>query len=105
MEISFWWCWWKYYSGGGNYALDNSNSNTKSYGLEFSGNWEPNNDYILSLGYTGTKSRDGTTCDNPGATGGPGANRCNDEMNVRVPRHQIHLIGTNFNNNLKHTTN
>ncbi len=94
----------KYYSGGGNYALDNSNSNTKSYGLEFSGNWKPNNDYILSLGYTGTKSRDGTTCDNPDATGGPGANRCNDEMNVRVPRHQIHLIGTNFfNNNLKHT--
>jgi hypothetical protein len=35
------------------------------------------------------------------ATGGPGSAACNDEMNVRVPRHQINLSGINaFNNNL-----
>ena len=31
---------------------------------------------------------------------------CNDEMNVRVPRHQINLSGVNvFNNNLTQTIN
>ena len=84
----------KYYSGGGLYALDNSNSKTESYGLEFQTNWKPNDNYALGLGYTRTESYDGTTCDNPDGS-------CIDEMNVRVPRHQINLIGTKiFNNNL-----
>ncbi len=84
----------KFYSGGGNYALDNTNSDTKSYGLEFQSEWRPKNNLSLSLGYTRTESRDGSTCDNPDATGGPGSNPCNDEMNVRVPRHQINLSTT-----------
>lgn len=87
----------KYYSGGGNYALNNTNSKTKSYGLELQTNWEPSDNYILGFGYTRTESYDGTTCDNPDGS-------CIDEMNVRVPRHQINLIGTkNINNNLSHT--
>jgi vitamin B12 transporter len=94
----------KYYSGGGNYALDNTNSKTESYGLELQSNWKPNDDYALGLGYTRTESYDGTTCDNPDATGGPGSAACNDEMNVRVPRHQVNLIGTKiFNKNLSQT--
>ena len=90
---------WASHSGGvgGTYALDNSNSKTQSYGLELQTNWKPNNDYFLGLGYTRTESYDGTTCDNPDG-------RCNDEMNVRVPRHQINLIGTkNVSNKLSHS--
>ena len=90
---------WSSHSGGvgGTYALDNSNSKTQSYGLELQTNWKPNNDYFLGLGYTRTETYDGTTCDNP--DGG-----CNDEMNVRVPRHQINLIGTkNVSNKLSHS--
>ena len=50
------------------------------------------------------QSPDGTTCDNPDATGGPGSAACNDEMNVRVPRHQINFSGSNvLNNNLTQT--
>lgn len=87
----------KYYSGGGNYALNNTNSKTESYGLELQADWEPSDNYILGFGYTRTESYDGTTCDNPDGS-------CIDEMNVRVPRHQINLIGTkNINNNLSHT--
>jgi len=94
----------KYYSGGGLYALDNSNSKTESYGLELQTNWRPNDDYALGLGYTRTESYDGTTCDDPDSTAGPGTTPCIDEMNVRVPRHQVNLIGTRiFNNNLSHT--
>ncbi len=94
----------KYYSGGGLYALDNSNSKTESYGLELQTNWRPNDDYALGLGYTRTESYDGTTCDDPDSTAGPGTAPCIDEMNVRVPRHQVNLIGTRiFNNNLSHT--
>ena len=94
----------KYYAGGGNYALNNSNSDTKSYGLEFKSLWNLSDNYSLSLGYTKTESYDGTTCDNPDATGGPGSNSCNDEMNVRVPRDQINLSGTKkFTNNSNHT--
>ena len=56
------------------------------------------------MGYTRTESYDGTTCDNPDATGGPGSAACNDEMNVRVPRHQINFSGIkDFNNNLTQT--
>ena len=94
----------KYYAGGGNYALDNSNSSTYSYGLEFQSDWKPNDDYNFKLGYTRTESFDGTTCDNPDATGGEGSTPCNDEMNVRVPRDQINFSGTKFlNKNLSHT--
>ena len=87
----------KYYSGGGNYALNNTNSKTESYGLELQADWEPSDNYILGFGYTRTESYDGATCDNPDGS-------CIDEMNVRVPRHQINLVGTkNINNNLSHT--
>jgi len=72
--------------------------------LEFQTNWKLNNDYALGLGYTRTESYDGTTCDNPDSSAGPGSAACIDEMNVRVPRHQINLIGTKiFNNNLSQT--
>ncbi|MDC0562981.1 TonB-dependent receptor [Candidatus Pelagibacter ubique] len=87
----------KYYSGGGNYALNNTNSKTESYGLELQANWKPSDKYILGFGYTRTESYDGTTCDNPDGS-------CIDEMNVRVPRHQLNLIGTKiFNKNLSQT--
>ena len=97
---------WASHSGGvgGTYALDNSNSKTESYGLELQTNWKPNDDYALGLGYTRTESYDGTTCDNPDSTAGPGSSACNDEMNVRVPRHQLNFIGTKiFNKNLSQT--
>jgi vitamin B12 transporter len=94
----------KYYSGGGNYALNNTNSKTESYGLEIQTNWRPNDNYALGFGYTRTESNDGTTCDNPDSTAGPGSAACNDEMNVRVPRHQVKLVGTKkVNNNLSHS--
>ena len=94
----------KYYSGGGLYALDNSDAKTESYGLELQANWKPSDFYFLGLGYTRTESYDGTTCDNPDSTAGPGAAACNDEMNVRVPRHQVNLIGTKiFNKKLSQT--
>lgn len=96
----------KFYAGGGDYALDNSDSTTKSYGLEFQADWKPSEDLGLSLGYTKTESYDGTTCDNPDSTGGPGSSACNDEMNVRVPRDQINLSVTKLiNKNLSHTVN
>jgi vitamin B12 transporter len=93
------------YSGEANeYVIDNSNSKTESYGLELQTNWKPNDDYALGFGYTRTESYDGTTCDNPDSTAGPGSAACIDEMNVRVPRHQINLIGTKiFNNDLSQT--
>ena len=87
---------WASHSGGvgGAYALANSNSKTESYGLELQTNWKPNDDYTLGLGYTRTESYDGTTCDNPDGS-------CIDEMNVRIPRHQLNLIGTKiFNKSL-----
>jgi vitamin B12 transporter len=90
------------YSGEANeYVIDNSNSKTESYGLELQTNWKPNDDYALGFGYTRTESYDGTTCDNPDSSAGPGSAACIDEMNVRVPRHQINLIGTKiFNSKL-----
>ena len=93
-----------YYAGGGNYALDNSNSKTESYGLELQTEWMPDKKHLINIGYTRTESYDGTTCDNPDSTGGPGSATCNDEMVVRVPRDQINLKGTKFiNNNLAQT--
>jgi vitamin B12 transporter len=89
---------------GGEYVLDNSNSKTESYGLELQTNWSPSDEYAFGFGYTRTESYDGTTCDNPDSTAGPGSAACNDEMNVRVPRHQVNLIGTKiFNKNLSQT--
>ena len=93
------------YSGEADqYVIDNSNSKTESYGLELQTNWKPNDDYALGFGYTRTESYDGTTCDNPDSSAGPESAACIDEMNVRVPRHQINLIGTKiFNNDLSQT--
>ena len=107
MEVSFRGVGEKFYAGGGDYALDNSDSSTKSYGLEFQADWKPIEDLgQFILGYTKTESHDGTTCDNPDSTGGPGSSACNDEMNVRVPRDQINLSGTKLvNKNLSHTLN
>ncbi len=91
---------WASHSGGvgGSWALDNSNSKTESYGLELQTNWKPNDNYSLGFGYTRTESYDGTTCDDPDSTGGPGSSACIDDMTVRVPRDQINLIGTKFFN-------
>ena len=91
---------WASHSGGvgGSWALDNSNSKTESYGLELQTNWKPNDNYFLGFGYTRTESYDGTTCDDPDSTGGPGSSACIDDMTVRVPRDQINLIGTKFFN-------
>ena len=51
-------------------------------------------DLNVNLGYTFTKSFDGSTCSNPNDT-------CNDQMNVRVPENVISSsIIKNFNNNL-----
>ena len=93
------------YSGEADeYVIDNSNSKTESYGLELQTNWKPNDDYALGFGYTRTESYDGTTCDNPDSSAGPGSAACIDEMNVRVPRHQLNLIGTKiFNKELSQT--
>ena len=41
-------------AGGGNYALDNSDSSTKSYGLEFQADWKPSEDLQFIIGYTKT---------------------------------------------------
>ncbi len=92
---------WASHSGGvgGSWALDNSNSKTESYGLEFQTDWKPNDNYSLGFGYTRTESYDGTTCDDPDSTGGPGSASCIDEMNVRVPRDQINLIGSKILDN------
>ena len=96
----------KYYVGGGDYALDNSSSSTKSYGLELQADWKPTDTIDLKLGYTNTESHDGTTCDNPDSTSGPGSAKCNDEMNVRVPRNQTNLSGSKtINQNFSHTLN
>ena len=59
-----------------------NNSKTYSYGLELNTGWDPREDYSLNFGYTRTGSYDGTTCDNPDATGGHGTTQCNDKMNV-----------------------
>ena len=93
------------YAGEENeFVLDNTDSKTESYGLELIANWKLSDNYSFDLGYTRTESHDGTTCDNPDASGGPGTAACNDEMNVRVPRHQINLSGTKIlNNNLTQT--
>jgi vitamin B12 transporter len=95
---------YSYDGEGGQYVLDNSNSKTESFGLELQTNWKPNDDYAFGFGYTRTETYDGTTCDNPDSSAGPGTAACNDEMNVRVPRHQANLIGTKiFNSNLSQT--
>lgn len=97
---------WASHSGGvgGTYALANSKSKTESYGLEVLSEWEPSKNYSFGLGYTRTETYDGTTCDDPDGSGGPNGAACNDEMNVRVPRHQVNLSGSQTSsNNLKQT--
>jgi outer membrane receptor protein involved in Fe transport len=92
------------YSGeDGEFVLDNSSSKTESYGFELQSDWKLNDAYALGIGYTRTESHDGTTCDNPDATGGPGSAACNDTMNVRVPRHQINFSGSKILDNLTQT--
>ena len=93
------------YSGeADSYVIDNTNAKTESYGLELQTDWKPNDGYALGLGYTRTESYDGTTCDDPDTTSAADGSACNDEMNVRVPRHQVNLIGTKiFNKNLSQT--
>ena len=56
--------------------LDNTDSKTESYGLELI-TFKLSDNYSFDLGYTRTESHDGTTCDNPDASGGPGTAACN----------------------------
>ena len=64
---------------GNSYVQKNTSATNKSRGIELSSNWKPKKDLSISLGYTFTKSNDGSTCSNPGDS-------CNDEMNVRIPK-------------------
>ena len=67
---------------GNTYVQKNTSAINYSRGWEFLSNWEPINDLNINLGFTRTKSFDGSTCSNP-------ADSCNDEMNVRVPRNAL----------------
>ena len=67
---------------GNTYVQKNTSAINYSRGWEFSSKWEPKNDLNVNLGFTRTKSFDGSTCSNP-------ADSCNDEMNVRVPRNAL----------------
>ena len=67
---------------GNAYVQKNTSAINYSRGWEFLSNWEPINDLNINLGFTRTKSFDGSTCSNP-------ADSCNDEMNVRVPRNAL----------------
>jgi len=82
---------------GNTYVQKNTSAINYSRGWEFLSNWEPINDLNINLGFTRTKSFDGSTCSNPGDT-------CNDEMNVRVPRNALSSsIVKTFNNNFSTT--
>jgi vitamin B12 transporter len=79
---------------GNTYVQKNTSASNYSRGIELSSNWRPKKDLSIDFGYTFTKSYDGSTCSNPGDT-------CNDEMNVRVPKHAISSsIVKKFTNNL-----
>ena len=67
---------------GNSYVQKNTSATNYSRGWEFLSNWEPTNELNVNLGFTRTKSYDGSTCSNPGDS-------CNDEMNVRVPRNAL----------------
>ncbi len=79
---------------GNTYVQKNTSAKNYSRGVEFNSNLKLKKDLNVNLGYTFTKSFDGSTCSNPNDT-------CNDQMNVRVPENVISSsIIKNFNNNL-----
>jgi len=78
---------------GNSYVQKNTSATNYSRGLELTTKWMPREDLNINLGYTLTKSYDGSTCSNKNDT-------CNDQMNVRVPKNVISSsIVKNFNNN------
>jgi vitamin B12 transporter len=80
---------------GNTYVQKNTSAKNYSRGLELSSKWDPNEDISVDLGYTFTKSYDGSTCSNPNDS-------CNDEMNVRIPKNSIRATLTkNFNKDFK----
>ncbi len=82
---------------GNNYVQKNTTAENYSRGLELSSNWKLKDDLSINLGYTFTKSYDGSTCSNPD-------DYCNDQMNVRVPKNLItSSINKKFNNKLNGT--
>lgn len=82
---------------GNSYVQKNTSAKNYSRGLELSSNLEVSKDLSINLGYTFTKSYDGSTCSNANDT-------CNDEMNVRVPKNSLSSsIVNNFTDNLNGT--
>ena len=82
---------------GNTYVQKNTSAINYSRGWELTSDWEPMSDLKVNLGFTRTKSFDGSTCSNP-------SDSCNDEMNVRVPRNALNSsITKNFINNLTAT--
>ena len=82
---------------GNSYVQKNTSAINYSRGWELTSDWEPMSDLKVNLGFTRTKSFDGSTCSNP-------SDSCNDEMNVRVPRNALNSsITKNFINNLTAT--
>ena len=67
---------------GNSYVQKNTSAINYSRGWELTSDWEPMSDLKVNLGFTRTKSFDGSTCSNP-------SDSCNDEMNVRVPRNAL----------------
>ncbi len=79
---------------GNTYVQKNTSAKNYSRGLELSSNWNVKKDLNINLGYTFTKSYDGSTCSNSNDT-------CNDQMNVRVPKNSLNSsIINNFSDNL-----
>ena len=79
---------------GNSYVQKNTSATNYSRGLEITSDWKVKDDINFNLGYTFTKSYDGSTCSNPNDT-------CNDEMNVRIPKNVVSASLTkNFNKDL-----
>jgi vitamin B12 transporter len=68
---------------GVGYVQKNTDARNSSFGHETLASWRPTQDLDVNLGYTFTKSYDGSTCSNLGNT------TCNEPMNVRVPVHSF----------------
>ena len=68
---------------GVGYVQKNTDARNTSYGLETLSSWRAAQDLVVNLGYTFTKSYDGSTCSNIDDT------TCNEPMNVRVPVHSF----------------
>ena len=68
---------------GVGYVQKNTDARNTSYGLETLSSWRAAQDLDVNLGYTFTKSYDGSTCSNIDDTS------CNEPMNVRVPVHSF----------------